>query len=85
MSSSGNAAQIESNIANLKTNSIFEDLSPEDLTWLAERMEDLRVPAGEVIGRKGDSIDHLNVLLEGEIQVEFPEEPGTPRFIARKG
>ena len=48
MSSSGNAAQIESNIANLKTNSIFEDLSPEDLTWLAERMVDLRVPAGEV-------------------------------------
>ena len=85
MSSSGNAAQIESNIANLKTNPIFEDLSVEDLTWLAERMEDLRVPAGEVIGRKGDSIDHLNVLLEGEIQVEFPEEPGTPRFIARKG
>ncbi|HXT27412.1 MAG TPA: ATP-binding protein [Candidatus Eisenbacteria bacterium] len=85
MTSSTNAAQLEIVIANLKTNSVFADLSPEDLTWLAERMEDLRVPAGEVIGRKGDSIDHLNVLLEGEIQVEFPEEPGTPRFIARKG
>jgi signal transduction histidine kinase len=85
MSSSTNAAQIESIIAGLKTNADFADLSPEDLTWLAERMEDVRFPAGYVLGRKGDPIEHLNVILEGEIQVEFPEEPGTPRFIARKG
>jgi Signal transduction histidine kinase len=85
MSSSTNAAQIESIIASLKTNSDFADLSPEDLTWLAERMEDVRFAAGDVLGRKGDPIEHLNVILEGEIQVEFPEEPGTPRFIARKG
>jgi signal transduction histidine kinase len=85
MSSSTNAAQIESIIASLKTNSDFADLSPEDLTWLAERMEDVRFAAGDVLGRKGDPIEHLNVILEGEIQIEFPEEPGTPRFIARKG
>lgn len=85
MSSSGNAAQIENIIASLKTHSDFADLSPEDLTWLAERMEDVRFDAGEVLGRKGDAIEHLNVLLEGEMQVELPEEPGTPRFIARKG
>jgi len=36
------AAQIESIVRDLKTNSTFADLSPEDLTWLAERMEDTR-------------------------------------------
>jgi signal transduction histidine kinase len=79
------AAQIESIVRDLKTNSTFTDLSPEDLTWLAERMEDARFAAGDVLGRKGDPVSHLNVILEGEIQVEFPEEPGTPRFIARQG
>ena len=86
MTSSGNsAAQMESIINELKTNATFADLSSEDLTWLGERMDDVRFAAGEVLGRKGDPIEFLNVILEGEIQVEFPEEPGTPRFIARKG
>jgi len=79
------AAQIESIVRDLKTNATFADLSPEDLTWLAERMEDARFPAGEVLGRKGDPVAHLNVILEGEIQVEFPEEPGTPRFFFHQG
>jgi signal transduction histidine kinase len=79
------AAQIESIVRDLKTNSTFADLSPEDLTWLAERMEDTRFAAGDLLGRKGDPISHLNVILEGEIQVEIPEDPGTPRFIAHQG
>src|SRR2546422_7285169 len=69
----------------LRTNSVFEDLSDEDLAWLAERMDDIRVDAGAILGRKDDPIEYLNVLLEGEIQVENPDEPGTPRFIARAG
>src|SRR5262249_26205546 len=56
-----------------------------DLTWLAERIEDARFEAGDVLGRKGDPISHLNVILEGEIQVEFAEGPGAPRFIAHQG
>lgn len=79
------SAQIESIVRDLRTNSNFADLSQEDLTWLAERMEDVRFAAGDVLGRKGDPISHLNVILEGEIQVEFAEEPGAPRFIAHQG
>src|SRR5215510_9396156 len=79
------AAQIESIVRDLKTNATFGDLSPEDLAWLAERMEDAHFAAGEVLGRKGDPVSHLNVVLEGEIQVEFPEEPGTPRFFFHQG
>jgi len=77
--------QIESIIRDLKTNANFADLSREDLNWLAERMEDIQVAAGEVLGRKGDAIEYLNVILEGEIQVEAPEEPGSPRYLAYKG
>ena len=69
----------------LRTNSVFEDLSDEDLAWLAERMDNIRVDAGAILGRKDEPIEYLNVLLEGEIQVENPDEPGTPRFIARAG
>src|SRR5262245_65113776 len=83
-SPANSAAQIESIIRTLKTNATFADLSPEDLAWLAERMEDLRVAAGEGLGRRGDPISHLNGTIEGEIQVEVGEGPGTPRFIARQ-
>src|SRR5258705_1255679 len=69
----------------LRTNSVFEDLSAEDLAWVADRMDPSRVDAAAILGRKGEPIECLNVLLEGEIQVENSDEPGTPRFIARAG
>ena len=71
-SPSNTAAQIESIVRDLKTNSNFADLSQEDLTWLAERMEDAHFAVGDVLGRKGDPISHLNVIIEGELQVDFP-------------
>ena len=85
MSAPANAAQIETIVRGLKTNSVFQDLPDEDLTWLATRMEDLHFPVGEIVNRKGDPVEYLTIILEGEIQVETPEEPGTPRFIGRKG
>ena len=85
MSTPTNAAQSENIIRGLKTNSIFADLPDNDLAWLAERMDELRLQTGEVFARAGDPIEYLGVILEGEIQIEMPEEPGSPRFIARKG
>jgi signal transduction histidine kinase len=79
------AEQVESIIRDLKTNANFADLSVEDLIWLAERMEDAHFAVGDVLGRKGDTIEHLNVILEGELQIEIPEEPGSPRYVAYKG
>src|SRR5207247_11342156 len=67
----------------LRTNSVFEDLSDEDLAWLAERMDNIRVDAGAIFGRKDEPIEYLNVLLEGESQVQNEDEPGTARLIAR--
>jgi signal transduction histidine kinase len=85
MSTPVSAAQIESIISGLKTNSVFADLPEADLTWLAERMEDLHFAVGEVVGRQGEPVEYLNVILEGELIVEIAAEPGSPRFIARKG
>ena len=72
-------------VRDLKTNPVFTDLPEEDLKWLGERMEDVRIEPGGSFGRKGDPLEYLNVLLQGEIQVENADEPGTPRFIARAG
>jgi signal transduction histidine kinase len=85
MTRPSNVTQTATIAQNLKTNQVFADLSEDDLAWLAERMEDLHLEVGQVLGRPGDPIEYLNVMIEGEIQVEMPEEPGTPRFIARRG
>jgi len=61
--------QQEQIVRDLRTNSVFSDLPEENLAWLAERMEDIRIGPGGTFGRKGDPLEYLNVLLEGEIQV----------------
>ena len=85
MTTPSNTAQVESIVQNLKANPVFADLSEPDLQWLAERMEDVHYEVGEVLGRPGDKFEYLSVMVDGEIQLEVPEEPGTPRFIARRG
>jgi len=78
-------AQLESIIRDLKTISVFADLPEEHLAWLAERMEEARLNAGEVYARSGDPLDHLIVILEGEMHIERPEDQGLPFFIATAG
>ena len=83
MSSSQITPQLQQIVADLKTSAIFADLPEEDLTWLAERMEEKRLNLGEVVAKEGDPLEHLIVMLEGEMHVERPQEPGMPMFIAR--
>jgi signal transduction histidine kinase len=75
--------QLQQIVADLKTSTIFADLPEEDLVWLAERMEEKRLNPGDVAAKEGDPLEHLIVLLEGEMHVERPLEPGMPMFIAR--
>jgi signal transduction histidine kinase len=72
-------------IRDLRTNSVFADLPEADLIWLAECMEEVAIDAGEVFAREGDPLDHLSVMLAGELQFERPHEPGSPVFSARAG
>jgi signal transduction histidine kinase len=68
-------------VADLRTVPVFGDLSKEDLEWLASRMEEKIAPAGGILARVGDPIEHLSVLLEGEIHFEKPGTVGTPMLI----
>jgi len=77
--------QIESMILGLKSNSVFGDLPEADLAWLAERMDEVRLNVGEVYARAGEPLDHLTVMLEGEMHIERPEDQGSPMFMASAG
>ena len=83
MSSPQITPQLQQIVADLKTSATFADLPEEDLAWLAERMEERRLNTGDVIAKEGEPLEHLIVMLEGEMHVERPQEPGMPMFIAR--
>ena len=49
---------------------LFEDLPEEAMRDLAEQGLEKFVPAGEVNGREGEPVEHLYVILEGELRME---------------
>jgi len=57
-------------IGDLRKIEIFADLPNEQLGWLAEHMEERTFQPGEIMGREGEPVDHLVVILQGEIQVQ---------------
>ncbi|HTZ74099.1 MAG TPA: ATP-binding protein [Candidatus Aquilonibacter sp.] len=71
--------------AALRSAPLFADLPAEDLEWLAARMDEVAFSGGQIFARPGDPIDYLSVILEGEIQFERPDTPGSPFIIARAG
>jgi len=85
MSEGASVKQAERIVADLRTISVFADLSADDLNWLAGRMEEVRYRGGEVYGRPGDPAEYLFVLLEGELQVERQDAPGSPFIIVTAG
>ncbi len=72
-------------VAALRSISVFVDLPAADLEWLASRMDELLLSAGQIFARPGDPVDYLNVILEGELQFERTETPGSPVIIASAG
>jgi signal transduction histidine kinase len=57
-------------VDDLRKIEVFADLSQEQLEWLAEHLEEKRFQPGEVMGREGDPLDNLIVILEGEIRIQ---------------
>ena len=56
-------------IDDLRKIEVFADLSQDQLDWLAEHLQERRFQPGEVMGREGEPLDNLIVILEGEIQI----------------
>ncbi len=57
-------------IDDLRKIEVFADLPQEQLDWLAEHLQELRFQPGEIMGREGEPLDNLIVILEGEIQIQ---------------
>ncbi|CAA9466557.1 MAG: hypothetical protein AVDCRST_MAG28-4155 [uncultured Rubrobacteraceae bacterium] len=48
---------------------LFEGLTDDKLLWVAEQGSEKFVRAGEVNGREGEPVEHLYVILEGELRI----------------
>jgi signal transduction histidine kinase len=57
-------------IDDLRKIEVFADLPGEQLGWLTERLHVMHFDAGEIMGREGEPLDNLTVILEGEIQIQ---------------
>ena len=69
------AAVPESELALLSGIPIFAPLPPVTLEQLASRLSRVRVPAGEVVLRRGDPGDRFYVIGEGEVAVALDDRP----------
>ncbi|MEM6261270.1 MAG: cyclic nucleotide-binding domain-containing protein, partial [Bacteroidota bacterium] len=64
----------------------FSEIPTEDLAWMAERGEVHSFEEGEVFFSRGDVVEHLNILLEGEIEIRLPQKDGVmPLGSLKKG
>jgi len=48
---------------------LFEKVTDDELRWVAERGSEKQVRAGEVSAREGEPVEHLYVILEGELRI----------------
>jgi signal transduction histidine kinase len=48
---------------------LFEGLTDEELRRIAEEGSERLVPAGEINGREGEPVEHLYVILEGDLRI----------------
>jgi signal transduction histidine kinase len=48
---------------------LFEGLTDDELRWMVEQGSERFVPAGEINGREGEPVEHLYVILEGELRI----------------
>jgi len=65
----------QSLIDDLRKIEVFADLPQEHLAWLVEKLEERRFQPGEVMAREGDPLDHLTVMLEGEMRIQRGNGP----------
>jgi signal transduction histidine kinase len=70
-------------VGELRNVDVFADLPEDQLAWLAERLEEARLEPGTIFMRPGDPVEHLVVLLEGEIRWQRNDTPDGPSFTAR--
>lgn len=63
----------------------FSDLTAEQLAWLANKFEVVRLAPGEVFVRPGDPAVWMTVILEGEIRIQRDGDPDGPMYSVGAG
>jgi signal transduction histidine kinase len=59
---------IHPSVEELTAISVFSDLSPDGLAWLASNMEAYQGHPGDILAKAGEPAEYLNVLFHGEIR-----------------
>jgi signal transduction histidine kinase len=72
-------AQTTDLIQQLAAIPVFSDLSTEDLSWLASKMEVGQYAAGDVLIVEDSPADRMYVVLEGEVGGRRERDPTDPR------
>jgi signal transduction histidine kinase len=67
-------------IDDLRKIEVFADLPMDQLAWLVDHFQEMRFQPGEVMGREGEPLDYLTVILEGEIRIQRGGGPDGPVF-----
>ena len=73
-------AEARLSIDDLRKIQVFADLPPEQLDWLAEHLQVMHFEPGEILGREGEPLDYLTVILEGEIRLQRENGPDAVIF-----
>jgi len=55
---------------------LFEGLTDDELGCVAENGSEKLVPAGQVNGREGEPVEHLYIILEGELRITKKADGG---------
>ena len=79
------AAQAQSVVDELSKIPVFAGLPNDQLLWLAECFEEVRLEPGEIYAREGEPVEHMVVLLEGELRWQRQDIPDSPIFTATAG
>jgi signal transduction histidine kinase len=70
METAGAGPETHPSLEELSAISVFSDLSPEGLEWLASKMEAFDLHPGDILVRAGEAAEHLAVLFRGEVRAE---------------
>jgi len=69
----------------LRKIAVFSDLTADQLAWLTEKFEEVRLAPGEIFVRPGDPAVWLTVILEGEVRLQRDGDPDGPIYSAFAG
>jgi signal transduction histidine kinase len=64
------SAEASLSIDDLRKIAVFADLPREQIDWLAEHLQVMSFQPGEIMGREGEPLDNLTVILEGEVRIQ---------------